>query len=305
MSKKRGRLIGILLGIFAYLMLMPMSNVQAAQEGSSFWIEFINVGQGDSALIQCDGHYMMIDGGPSDASSTVYSILKSKGINNIDYMIATHPDADHIGGLSGALNYAKVGKCYSPVTSHDTKTFNSLLKYLGKQNITLSIPKAGEAFELGGALVELIGPIYPSSDTNNNSIVVKVTYGKKSFIFMGDAEEEEESSILSARKDLSCDVIKIGHHGSSSSTSNALLQKVNPTYAVISVGKNSYGHPTAKTLNKLIKSDITIYRTDLHGDIICISDGRNILFTTEKNAKADDIRLAGDKQIVDGKGGAL
>lgn len=289
-----------------FIGLFLTHNVYASpSQDKTFWIEYIDVGQGDSALIQCDGHYLMIDGGPSDASSVVYTILKNKKVSYIDYMIATHPDADHIGGLSGALNYAKIGKCYSPVTSHDTKPFSSLIKYLGKQNVSLTVPKAGEAFNLGGALVELVGPIYSSSDTNNNSIVVKITYGKNSFIFMGDAEEAEESTILVARKDLACDVIKIGHHGSSSSTSNALLQKVNPTYAVISVGKNSYGHPTANTLNKLIKSDITIYRTDLQGDIICTSDGKNISFSTEKNAKAEDLKVTGDNQVVDGKGGAI
>lgn len=272
---------------------------------NSFWIEYVDVGQGDCAIIQCDGHYMMIDGGPSDASSTVYTILKNKGIKSIDYMIATHPDADHIGGLSGALNYASIGKCYCSVASHDTKTFNSLVKYLGKQNLSITIPKAGEAFNLESAVVQIVGPIYSSSDTNNGSIVIKVTYGSNSFIFMGDAEEEEESSILSARKDLSSDVIKIGHHGSASSTSNELLKRVNPTYAVISVGKNSYGHPTASTLNKLIQSDITIYRTDLQGDIICTSDGKHIEFTTERSAKLDDIKITGDNQIVDGKGGAI
>lgn len=304
MRKKWIKLLSIIFILMLSIGLFP-TPAKADTNGEAFWIEFIDVGQGDSALIQCDGHYMMIDGGPSDASSLVYTILKNNGITDLDCMIATHPDADHIGGLSGALNYAKVTKCYCSVTNHDTKTFNSLLKYLGKQNVTLTVPKAGEAFYLGSALVELVGPIYTSSDTNNNSIVVKITYGNTSFIFMGDAEEEEESSILAARKDLACDVIKIGHHGSSSSTSNALLQKVNPKYAVISVGKNSYGHPTANTLNKLIKSDITIYRTDLQGDIICTSDGKNVSFSTEKKANADDLKITGDNQQVDGKGGTV
>lgn len=257
-------------------------DINAADKNGSFWIEFIDVGQGDSALIQCDGHYLMIDGGPADASSTIYTILQNKGIKKIDYMIATHSDADHIGGLSGALNYAKVGKCYSLITSHDTKTFKNLLKYLGKQDIALTVPSADEKFKLGSALVELIGPIYSSEEANNNSIIVKITYGENSFIFMGDAEEEEEASLLSSEKDLSSDVIKIGHHGSSNSTSDALLREVNPVFAVISVGKNSYGHPTKKILKKLEKSYITVYRTDLQGDIICSSDGTNISFSTEK-----------------------
>lgn len=304
MWKKWANIISFLIA-FMFGVGLCTSDINAATNNGSFWIEFIDVGQGDSTIIQCDGHYMMIDGGPSEASSIVYTILKNKGIRHIDYMIATHPDADHIGGLSGALNYASVGKCYCSVSNHDTKTFNSLTKYLDKQNLYITVPLAGEAFNLGSALVQIVGPIYSSSDTNNGSIVVKITYGKNSFIFMGDAEEEEELSIISARKDLACDVIKIGHHGSASSTTNALLDSVNPTYAVISVGNNSYGHPTAITLNKLIQSDIKIYRTDIQGDIICSSDGTNIKFFAEKNANIEDIWTARDNQIVDGKGGTF
>lgn len=258
------------------------TDINAADISEPFWIEFIDVGQGDSALIQCDGHYLMIDGGPANASSTIYTILKNKKIKNIDYMIATHSDADHIGGLAGALNYAKVGKCYSMITSHDTKTFKNLLKYLGKQDIALTVPRADETFKLGSALVKLIGPIYSSEESNNNSIIVKITYGENSFIFMGDAEEEEEATLLASGKDLSGDVIKIGHHGSSNSTSDALLQEVNPVFAVVSVGDNSYGHPTKIVLNRLKKLHISVYRTDLQGDIICSSDGINISFSTEK-----------------------
>ena len=165
---------------------------------NSFWIEFIDVGQGDSALIQCDGHYMLIDGGPPSASSIVYTILKNKEIDKLDYMIATHPDADHIGGLSGALNFASVGVCYSPVESHDTKTFESLVKYLNKQNASITVPTTGTEFQLGRATVEILGPIHKSDDTNNNSIVTRITVGEVSFLFMGDAELEEEKSLIEA-----------------------------------------------------------------------------------------------------------
>lgn len=134
---------------------------------STFWIKFIDVKQGDAALIQCDGHYMLIDGGPSSASSVIYAILKRDKIKLLDYMIATHPDADHIGGLSGALNYAKAYVCYSPVITHDTKTFNSLLKYLYKQGGIIQVPEAGTSFELGSAKVEILGPVKEGDSTNN------------------------------------------------------------------------------------------------------------------------------------------
>lgn len=273
--------------------LFVNANVTKAAEKSTFWVEFIDVGQGDCALIQCDGHYMMIDGGPSKASSTVYTILKNKGIKTIDLMVATHPDEDHIGGLSGALNYSSVGTVLSPVTSYDTKTFNSLSKYVTKQGRTFTVPKVGDSYSLGSSKIDIIGPIYSSADTNNQSIVVKVTYGANSFIFAGDAEEEEENSIIRKYKGLNCDVLKVAHHGSNSSTSKAWLNATKPTYAVISVGQNSYGHPTQNTIDKLTKAGAIIYRTDLQGDITFTSDGKKLSVQTEKNASSFEVN-AGD-----------
>lgn len=264
---------------------------------NSFSVEYIDVGQGDCALIQCDGHYMMIDGGPSKASSVVYTILKNKGINNIDLIVATHPDEDHIGGLSGALNYAKAGKILSPVATHDTKTFQSLLKYINKQGKSITVPKVGDEETVGSAKVKVIGPVYDSADTNNKSIVVKITYGKNSFIFMGDAEKQEESDILRKYGKLDCDVLKVGHHGSSSSTTKSLLKSTMPDYAVISVGKgNKYGHPTEQTLNRLTQENVQIFRTDLQGDITFYSDGKNITVETEKNVSTDLLKTSGDKE---------
>ena len=278
--------------IFALLLtaLNPKHETFAAENDSSFWVEYVDVGQGDCAIIQCDGHYMMIDGGPAKASSVVYTILKNKGIKNIDLMVATHPDADHIGGLSGALNYATAQTVLSPVKSHSTKTFASLDKYVKKQGLDFTMPYYGDTYELGSANVEILGPIYDNAESNNLSIVVKITYGDTSFLFMGDAEEEEESDVIRRYKDLECDVLKVGHHGSKSSTSNTLLKAVNPKYAVISVGSdNSYGHPTQEVLDKLSKCNTQIYRTDLQGDIIIISDGKEITVSTEKNASSKDV----------------
>lgn len=254
--------------------------VEAAE--SSFWIEFIDVGQGDAALIQCDGHYMLIDGGPSDASQTIYTILKNKEVKKLDYMIATHQDADHIGGLSAALNYATVQTCYSPVTTYDSRTFFNLLRYLAKNKASLTIPKCGAVFKLGSAKVEILGPVRMGKEANNDSIVTRITYGDTSFLLMGDAECEEEYDIIDEFSDLSCDLIKIGHHGSSHSTSGDLLDLANPVYAVISVGKNSYGHPTKETLKRLKSKKITVFRTDKDGDITVSSDGTNLFINTEK-----------------------
>ena len=293
--KSKKNIVIFFLSIIVTTFLVGIKDARAAEK-SSFWVEYIDVGQGDCALVQCDGHYMIIDGGPSKASSTVYTILKNKGIKTIDLMIATHPDEDHIGGLSGALNYASVDMALSPVTSHDTKTFNSLSKYVAKQGKTFTVPKAGDSYTLGSSKIDIIGPIYSSADTNNQSIVAKVTYGANSFIFTGDAEEEEEYSIIRKYKGLNCDVLKVAHHGSNSSTSKAWLNATKPTYAVIPVGQNSYGHPTQNTIDKLTKAGATIYRTDLQGDITFTSDGKKLSVQTEKNASSFDANAGNGKK---------
>lgn len=291
----------IILNLFIVLASVLLFNSKNVYADSSFWIEYIDVGQGDAALVQCDGHYMLIDGGPADASSTIYTILKNKKIQSLDYIIATHPDADHIGGLSGALNYASTDYCFCPVASHDTKTFNSLIKYLAKRGTSITIPNAGAEIKLGSATVKLLGPVCKSDDINNNSIVTKIEYGSTSFIFMGDAETEEEQSLISSNADLKCDVIKIGHHGSRSSTSQSLIKKTKAKNAIISVGSNSYGHPTKAVLNRLYNSGIAIYRTDKQGDITCISDGKNISFITEKEVNPNDIWESGDGNATSGQ----
>lgn len=279
------------------LSIVPSFEVHAAEKEPDFSVEFIDVGQGDCALIQCEGHYMMIDGGPADASATIYTILKERVIKDIDLIVATHPDADHIGGLSAALNFANVETVLSPVKSHDTKTFRNFEKYVEKQNRSFTMPVYGDIYELGSAVVEILGPIYDNAESNNLSIVVKVTYGDNSFLFMGDAEGEEEEDILRRNKTLDCDVIKIGHHGSCSSTSDALLNAVKPKYAVISVGNdNTYGHPTKEILDKLKKTNVDIYRTDLQGDITFVSDGKKITVSTEKNASSQTVNNTKDSK---------
>lgn len=253
-------------------------------EDSNFEIHFIDVGQGDCALLLCDGATMLIDGGDSSASSKVYAYLKAHNVDTLDYIVATHPDADHIGGLSGALNYAAAKVAYCPVTEHDTKTFANFEKYLNAQDVSITVPTAGDTFSLGSASVQILGPQKDYEDTNDLSIVLRVVYGETSFLFTGDAERTAEADILEAGYDLSSTVLKVGHHGSDSSTSYPFLREVMPQYAVISVGKdNSYGHPTENTLSKLRDAEVKVYRTDLQGTIICTSDGQTVTFTTEKN----------------------
>lgn len=292
------RRINILfLSLVILFSIIPGSDIHAMSKDSkadAFWIEYIDVGQGDATLIQCDGEYMLIDGGDPSSSSLIYTILRDKEIKKLKYIIGTHGDADHIGGLAGALNYAKVDEAYCSVKENDTRAFKSFLKYLDKQGKILRVPEAGDTLELGSAKVKILGPIYNSDESNNMSIVVRVTYGKTSFLFMGDAETDEENDIIKKyKRNLNCDVLKVGHHGSASSTSTEFLNAVKPEYAVISCGlDNSYGHPTQTVLDSITNKGAEIYRTDLQGDIFCYSDGKKLTFTTEKRAATVDIKKA-------------
>ena len=253
-------------------------------EDSTFEVHYLDVGQGDCSLVLCDGHAMLIDGGESSESSKVYAYLKQHGISHLDYMVATHAHSDHIGGLSGALNYAKVDTAFCPVIDYDSKTFDSMVKYLDKQGIGITVPSAGDEFMLGSAHVQILGPQKNYDDPNDTSIVMKVTYGETSFLFTGDAERTAEADILDAGYDLSSTVLKVGHHGSDTSTSYPFLREIMPEYAVIQVGKdNSYGHPTEDTLSRLRDAEVKVYRNDLQGDIVCSSDGKTVSFTTTKN----------------------
>ena len=253
-------------------------------DGSTFEVHYIDVGQGDCSLILCDGEAMLIDGGESSESSKVYAYLKAHGVDHLEYMVATHAHSDHIGGLSGALNYASVGTAFCPVTEYDSKTFSSMVKYLGNQGIGITVPSAGDTFMLGSATVQVLGPQKEYDDPNDTSIVLKVIYGETSFLFTGDAERTAEADMIDAGYDLSSTVLKVGHHGSDTSTSYPFLREIMPEYAVIQVGKdNSYGHPTEDTLSRLRDADVKVYRNDLQGTIICTSDGDSVTFTTEKN----------------------
>lgn len=272
----------------------PIREKKEVDTDSYFEVHFLNVEQGDASLVLCDGEAMLIDGGVAGKSDLIYAYLKEHNITHLEYIIATHADADHVGGLSGALNYATVDTAYCSVTEYDTKTFNSFVKYLGKQGKSIEVPKAGDTFTLGSADVKVLASYTGSDDSNNNSIVLRVTYGKTVFLFTGDAEREEEQVILDAGYDLSSTVLKVGHHGSKNSTTYPFLREIMPKYAIISVGKdNSYGHPTDDTLSRLRDADVKVFRTDLQGHIICASDGTTVTVTVQKNTDADTLVAPG------------
>ena len=264
------------------------------EERADFEIHFLDVGQGDAALVLCDGHAMMIDGGKAADSQLTYAYLAQREIDHLDYVVCTHPHDDHAGGLAGALNYATADVALCPVTEYDTVAFRNFTKYLDRQGVALTVPAAGDVFRLGSAEVTVLGPTGEYEIVNDGCIVLKIEYGETSFLFTADAELGEEQALLAAGGDLRSTVLKVGHHGGETSTSEEFLRAVAPEYAVISVGKNNgYGHPSEGVLGRLKDAGVELYRTDLQGTVICTSDGKAVTFRTERKTDKDSFEHPG------------
>ena len=255
-------------------------------------IHFLDVGQGACALIESDGHYMLIDGGGRDASSFTVSYLAQLGIEKFDYLVATHFDEDHIAGLVGVFNKFAVGTVLEPSYKADKSIYTSFKEAEKKSGAEVIIPEPGAEYTLGDAKFTVLAPKKPenstdegtalnSSEENNQSICVLLANGDNKVLFTGDAEQEEERYLVESGRDIRADVYLVGHHGSSSSSSELLLDAVRPKYAVISCGTgNDYGHPTQEVLDRLWDKDVSVFRTDEQGNIIMTSDGKEITWST-------------------------
>ena len=241
-------------------------------------IHYIDVGQGDSILIQCGEHNMLIDAGTNSSEEDLISYLDNLNIQKFDYLVGTHTHEDHIGGMDKIVKKYDFDSILFPKTTSNTKTFENFVTEVKNKNKKLTAPDTTKTYILGDATFEILSPLKDEyEDQNNYSIVIKLKYKDTSFLFTGDAEKLVEEDILDTNKDISADVIKIGHHGSSTSSSDKLLNETKPTYSIIMAGEgNSYGLPTEETLNKLKNIGSTIYRTDLNGTITATSDGENI-----------------------------
>lgn len=243
-------------------------------------IDYIDVGQADSILIRNQDKVMLIDAGTNEAGETVVNYLENLGITKIDYLIGTHPHEDHIGGLDDVINKFDIGQIYMPKIETTTKTFEDVLEAIENKNLTVTAPNKGDEIVLGQATGEFMTePILDKDNLNVSSLVFRLEFGNNSFLFMGDAEEENEKTISWPKTD----VLKVGHHGSSTSSSEEFLKQVQPQYAIIMVGEdNSYGLPTQETIDKLNTIGSTIYRTDENGTIQLTSDGNTIEIKTSK-----------------------
>jgi len=244
-------------------------------------VHFIDVGQADSILVEQGNNAMLIDAGNNDDTEILENYLNDHNIKELQYFVGTHAHEDHIGSADYVINSFKVNKVYFPRQTANTRTFEDFVSAVKNKGLKLTAPSLGESFKLGEATVTVLAPNSSSyEDANDYSIVLKITYGKTSFLLTGDAEAVSESEMVAGGMDLSASLLKIGHHGSRSSTSEAFLNKVNPKYAVITVGRgNSYGHPTEEVMNRLKARNIPVYRTDENGTIVATSDGDNITFS--------------------------
>ncbi len=257
---------------------------------STFEVHFIDVGQADAALILSDNESMLIDGGNPGDSNLIAAYLKKHNIGHLNYIVCTHAHNDHVGGLPGALSVVSVGKVYAPKTESNIEAYHSFKNKVAAQGLTIENPSSGDQFIFGSSTVLFLGPVHEDvSDTNNTSIILKITYGETSFLFTGDAAREEEQSVLEQNYDLSATVLKVGHHGSKESTTYPFLREIMPEYAIISVGKNGYGHPTEEVLSRLRDADVKVYRTDIQGDIIVSSNGKTVNIKTKRNKNIDSV----------------
>lgn len=265
--------------------LSPLNIVRNFIEEQELTVTFLDVGQADSALLICGDEAILIDGGNVSDSQLIYTVLKNNGIDHLKAIVISHAHEDHCGGVAAALKACTVDTVYAPVATYDSKAFSNIT------NMTeIVIPTVGDTFYFGSAMVEILGPVKEYDNTNNTSVVCKVTNGNDSFLFTGDMEFEAEKDLVDSGADLSADVLKVGHHGSDTSTSYVFLREVMPSYAVISSGYgNSYGHPSEVVLSRLKDANVNVYRTDLQGDIVMKTCGDGITVSVQKNVDANTL----------------
>lgn len=254
-------------------------------------VHFIDVGQGDSILLSQGNEAMLIDAGENEMGSYVVGYCQSNGIEELKYAVGTHAHEDHIGGMDYVIKELDVENLILTQSNVTSMTYEEVIHASRSKNIPEIYPKAGETFSLGNAVIQVVAPNRQDyTEENNLSLILKVTYGEISYLLCGDAEIESEYDMVENGLDITADVIKIGHHGSDTSTSQMLLKTVQPQYAVISVGKdNPYGHPSDNILNRLTEYGISYFRTDKEGTIVSVTDGKNIAWSCESIDGIEDV----------------
>ena len=289
MKRSKGVFLYVLITAVVALVITMVSDNTKDYTSSEFSavsaplsVHFIDVGQADSVYIKLpDGRDMLIDAGETEDAGTVASYLRDCGADRLDFVVGTHPHVDHIGGLSYVLDRFGAEVLYMPDAYSSTKTFEELLDTIEKNHIDTRIARKGVEIARGDDYkVQILSPVSQAyEDTNNYSVVVRIEYRDTAFLFMGDAEKYVEQELLDSYTNLRADVLKVGHHGSSTSSDEDFIKAVNPSVAVISSGKdNSYGHPHREVVTLLDKLDITTLRTDMSGNVVVGSNGSEIIY---------------------------
>lgn len=258
-------------------------NTKAKEE---LLVHFLDVGQADCILIESNGEYMLVDAGNNGDEELILSYLKELGVNRLEYVIGTHPHEDHIGSLDAVIRNFDIGKIILPEKEHTTKTFENVLDAIEEKNLKITKPKVGDQYTIGDATFLIIAPNADyGNELNNWSIGIKLDHGANSFVMSGDAEKEAEEDILENGIDLKADVLKLGHHGSKTSSTEEFVDAIDPSYVVISceIG-NTYGHPHKETMDWIKERGIPFFRTDEQGTIIATSDGDEITWNVEPSS---------------------
>lgn len=246
----------------------------------SMEVHFLDVGQGLSILVKQGDNVLIYDGGERDYSSFVVSYLQDLGITEIDYMISSHYDSDHVSGLIGCLNAFEVKNVIGSNYEHSSNLYKSFMSAVKDEGLKMKYPKVGEKFAFGDAEITILSPKEIGNDSNANSVVIKLSYGESDFIFTGDADYGNEREMAASGIDLDCEVLSLAHHGSSSGNSSLFLEKTNPEVAVISCGKgNDYGHPHVEVVELLEAMELDVFRSDVQGTVIAYTDGKTITWS--------------------------
>lgn len=283
------RYLIVLLAVWMFLFVSacaaaPVSDQTKGQQGSKeekLKVHFLDVGQADCILIESEGSFMLVDAGNNEDGDLILKYLKDAGVKKLEYVIGTHPHEDHIGSLDTVIDNFLVGKVILPKISHTTKSFEDVLAAVSNRGLKITQPVAGDTYSIGDAAFTILAPNKEyGNDLNNWSVGIRLVCEDTAFVMAGDAEEEAEKDICGNGLELKADVLKLGHHGSRTSSCEEFLERVDPAYAVISCGQgNDYGHPHKETIEKLERLGIKAFRTDEQGTVVAVSDGKQITWS--------------------------